>query len=997
MDDLDHSMHIAEYDWTSFCEDSEECSLQQPLLACSDSLSLSESEDSTNLCSVFSTGQQEPQQSPDVSSDEAESSYAGCSTEGASCFELLVHLNKSATGGEQDRVSQVESEICLVCPEGNTLSAKEVHMKTAEDITEETNDSRDTPQTEQVHVQCSGVSGVLKREDEDLQIETDHSRNKHDPLFLIQTEVNVNVQHATEGTVSEDVSTVASHAEKERWFVTVNDSPAGWPVAATSVKKKRWQKKPCKNSRICSRRQEKSLEHDLELEINKDKNASEGGRDVRGFTQSKQNLFQSLRQCPSAEIIPESTSDLLQVSCEVDTVPEKQVFSHCPKGHNTEPVVDRNKHEPGSSTSLDTFTPKDPSQLDIVNSDELKDNVEFSSIHTYDSENSLSAAESVEEPQHPLKDHLTEKQQLHSSLSLTTNSPLSNQTDIQHREVYCCDSTPCCSVPATSCGGYESTIVEPTLTFPSAGRRANKTPDNTACNHDTCSAALCMPSDKPVPQKHKINLSASAISSGSLLSPLPVPDLTITPCFMADSPETYGEAVGHMRPVYAISTFWDEMEKLTINDILQLRMSRSASPREIQETVTLNVDDHSSLVDTLEHRLSDSGLMDALDTADSDYFTQPDESKPHRSNSEFSTSDFEEDYWQFIGTSRSTSPDPQGKTQQRMNDSPFFLQEEETSTSSDGKETPVLLEDFAGQCFEDQESHTCKLSDSLGILRPASFLSDTNILDKHYQTAFPEVFEYIFTEDEPENDSGHVTVYDPKDISVSPVSDYTLCTFRDQMSFSPLHDFQCSKEKPVPIFSCTHLMLRELTFPKPDYVFLSADRREENVSPVRVVSRAFTQASGCESSTAAGGGSHSWRTFLAIRKINFHDKGSIWCQRSGWVFPVETETIAIKTGGPPVTVLNEERVSSPPAQVFGEVAVKQRIWGTRHATKGIFSKLKQSDMCLVCIAFASWVLGSSDPQADDAWKAALLANVSALSAIQYLQQYVKNPPPLDNR
>ncbi|KAG8002745.1 PGC-1 and ERR-induced regulator in muscle protein 1 [Nibea albiflora] len=51
--------------------------------------------------------------------------------------------------------------------------------------------------------------------------------------------------------------------------------------------------------------------------------------------------------------------------------------------------------------------------------------------------------------------------------------------------------------------------------------------------------------------------------------------------------------------------------------------------------------------------------------------------------------------------------------------------------------------------------------------------------------------------------------------------------------------------------------------------------------------------------------------------------------------------------------------------------------------------LKQSDMCLVCIAFASWVLKTTNPQVGDAWKAVLLANVSALSAIRYLRKYVK--------
>ncbi|KAK3557374.1 hypothetical protein QTP70_026558 [Hemibagrus guttatus] len=54
----------------------------------------------------------------------------------------------------------------------------------------------------------------------------------------------------------------------------------------------------------------------------------------------------------------------------------------------------------------------------------------------------------------------------------------------------------------------------------------------------------------------------------------------------------------------------------------------------------------------------------------------------------------------------------------------------------------------------------------------------------------------------------------------------------------------------------------------------------------------------------------------------------------------------------------------------------------------IFS-LTQADMCLVCIAFASWVLKSSNSQSSDMWKTALLANISAISAIQYLRKYGK--------
>lgn len=37
--------------------------------------------------------------------------------------------------------------------------------------------------------------------------------------------------------------------------------------------------------------------------------------------------------------------------------------------------------------------------------------------------------------------------------------------------------------------------------------------------------------------------------------------------------------------------------------------------------------------------------------------------------------------------------------------------------------------------------------------------------------------------------------------------------------------------------------------------------------------------------------------------------------------------------------------------------------------------LKQSDMCLVCIAFASWVLKTANPQVGDAWKAGMLIDI----------------------
>lgn len=57
MEDLDHSMCMAEDDWTSFCEDSEECGLLQPSLASPESCS--DSEDVGSSGSVPDRGRQD--------------------------------------------------------------------------------------------------------------------------------------------------------------------------------------------------------------------------------------------------------------------------------------------------------------------------------------------------------------------------------------------------------------------------------------------------------------------------------------------------------------------------------------------------------------------------------------------------------------------------------------------------------------------------------------------------------------------------------------------------------------------------------------------------------------------------------------------------------------------------------------------------------------------------------------------------------------------------
>ncbi|KAK7916606.1 hypothetical protein WMY93_012367 [Mugilogobius chulae] len=180
------------------------------------------------------------------------------------------------------------------------------------------------------------------------------------------------------------------------------------------------------------------------------------------------------------------------------------------------------------------------------------------------------------------------------------------------------------------------------------------------------------------------------VSSGSLGDqPEFLPQLDVT----MDSPEAFAKATGNPQTVYAISAFWDEMEKLTINDILQIRMGRCMLPIEeagITDDLVSSCRDDASTNDLDSIKLSESALLGTLDSADSDYCTNLDESKPDRSSWDFSSSDFEEEYWQFINSSRNTSPELHDKSYQSSDCV-------STGEESDGMGTPVPSEDCCGQ------------------------------------------------------------------------------------------------------------------------------------------------------------------------------------------------------------------------------------------------------------------------------------------------------------
>ncbi|XP_077582910.1 uncharacterized protein perm1b [Stigmatopora nigra] len=445
--------------------------------------------------------------------------------------------------------------------------------------------------------------------------------------------------------------------------------------------------------------------------------------------------------------------------------------------------------------------------------------------------------------------------------------------------------------------------------------------------------------------------------AGNSDGPWSVPHVVVTP--VAEGPEAHAQASGETPCVYAISAFWDEMEKLTINDILQLRMARSPLPTEMSDIPSQS----NSLVDPEEHQLTDGGLTDTSDTADSDYSTQLGDSKADRSSWDFSVCDFEEDYWQFLGMSRNPSPDLICKTQQGED-------EREGSTRS---QTPIPFEDPTGQYLRPRsmpknksvqnvrdlstedlalwplvDGNDKKSNEELMDSKEADLRSAILALPPHDDLlqSFPDSFPL---------QSNVVCVYDPESLTTAPSYENMFFTYEHKMLPSQNHRW-----KPVPIFSCSNPSNTEFSLPKWNNLFLrGAFLEEDGISPFEIVSKALRLA---ESQTGMSS--------MSSRKIGVLDKGSFW-DKSSNVLPVRGEEGTTNVVGFSPSIHEQQRI-------VGRIQKPVR--------EGIWSALQQADMCLVCIAFASWVLKSSDTKSPDAWKAALLANVSALSAIQYLRQ-----------
>ncbi|KAI3357357.1 hypothetical protein L3Q82_015790, partial [Scortum barcoo] len=486
--------------------------------------------------------------------------------------------------------------------------------------------------------------------------------------------------------------------------------------------------------------------------------------------------------------------------------------------------------------------------------------------------------------------------------------------------------------------------------------------------------------------------------------------------------------------VFAMSSFWSEMEKLTINDILGLRMINSAAPP-------------SSLPP-----LQESEETDILAMTDSETKPEPTNENPSSNFNAVESSSGSVDSPSFRGVLWENEPVP-------VSLGADIYPENMMLTSVRNISQPVVPVS-AQMCLRkisknvsvhnlhalDSESYSYTWKDQTlqtldeGEVEKGKHFTDGPIPKQNkdvdclapsstdsYRISLTDIYQYLFGRKQSvpsQSATDNITTYYTDGNSVPETYDHFFSEFDTESFFYPVFRAEDEvKDEMVPIFSCSCSANKKLQFPEAyDYFFASSSSddssvesdEEDNCSPVRVVTR-FSRTS---STSKISGDTYEnfftdsdlrqnffWKTTLSFRKMSFTGSAAqkqtlsqplsvVPVRQSGKSF---RRTISKNVLGNPDVMFPdpllyhlEDRISRQLVQQpFRYEDLQTAVSNPRLDTSLL--PLKQSDMCLVCIAFASWVLKTANPQVGDAWKAGmfLLANVSALSAIRYLRKYVK--------
>ncbi|XP_051996416.1 uncharacterized protein LOC127653679 [Xyrauchen texanus] len=945
MDDFDHSVLIAEQDWDSFCTESEECSVQQAKLADLDDSGLSDNDDDKTSIHVSSPSTQASPE-PLFEKDSSAEGQTHCKTQekGQSENSEFTECNAKTAGQASDiRLNdQGASYDCLDFDNNNT--------------------NEDSNPTDQTDLDVGNLRGNGKSQGENRSSQAIIKLVSEMSSPCTQDIGHGNSTDGTETGTEETDSSPVPTKEKERWFVTVNDSPVRLrEKASTSGQKKRRKKKS----------QHSSVRIENHATLNNNAEA-----DIK--ITERQTIQVKSEKPPKCE-------------SEENNAHNENSSSHLPNIHNVLHNQDIKCDSPAGS------------------SDDEWENISYAIHLKKESTTDIPEAKLESNPASiNSSSHLTPKQ-IPQSVFKNVDGPLQQ---IWNHESTAFNNE--CQPTIDHLSHFNDTGVGSPRFI--VGASTPTAPSDTEEERKELQELFRQPMDNVKDSSTHQEIQCLQSSSNSA--------------------KTLEAAVGPARPIYAISSFWDEMEKLTINDILQLRTANNSSPlRESNipeecrpvETVDANLQDRGE-VDSKDESIDDSGLVD--DNADSDYFTHVDDSRPDRSSCEFSTfSDFDEEFLNLFHASANPSPEPhvsQEQTQSFLGSTSGkdLLQEgpEQTKSryQSESEESPCPPESEL-QPYMYSETHMQEmllttndqdttvstfLLDHCTMRRstPSPVLSISDILEDQ---CLLSLFEILRNDTEleqrqersPGRSTSVVSLPFAQNLSVPETFEYLFSDFEVDVLFTSEQSTTKSEKKMVPIYSSSRSVIRDLVFPKVEEVKHS---NSENKSvPIRDQQTRCSSPSGTPNLCfiTSHNNQTTWRN-LSLRRIKLSFMEKTWCRMAtSCVFPKTTIADKAITAnfGTGITSNSSIAYSKLPMlllenQTLGQLTHQQIHVGTTLSGPDrdcFFFSLKQADMCLVCIAFASWVLKSTNLKSADMWKAALLANVSAISAIQYLRRYVK--------
>ncbi|XP_072222602.1 uncharacterized protein perm1a [Leuresthes tenuis] len=481
------------------------------------------------------------------------------------------------------------------------------------------------------------------------------------------------------------------------------------------------------------------------------------------------------------------------------------------------------------------------------------------------------------------------------------------------------------------------------------------------------------------------------------------------------------------KSVFAMSSFWREMEKVTINDILGLRYIRKASSlppvRESEETDLFAVCDQGNFTQNDESKQTEQITEETSVT------------EPYYSRSEV-TWDSE-----LVPVSHGGIIYPVNTLLASVTDTsePVLSERSQKCIRKISKAISVhnlqaLESESFGYTQKGQPLQTLDESESVKfeyITGDSAPKIDKDVkslpssVTDSYSISLTDIFQYLFggKQSVPHHSATDdiSTLYTGGN-SVPETYDHFFSEFDTENFFYPLITAEEKKQdKTVPIFSCSRSAGRNLQFPEAyEYFFASSSSddssvesdEEDNCPPARVVSRFTPKTSSAEINTDIYEDFFTDSDFrdeffclksLSFRKVKFSaSRAQKQKSNSVSLVPVRQSCRSTLRADPHLNALGNSDVMFPDPLLYHleerisrQLAQQPFIYEDLQATisnPGLdapLMPLKQSDMCLVCIAFASWVLKTANPQVGDAWKAVLLANISALSAIRYLRKYVK--------